>query len=433
MRLVRGIGALFAILLVLTSCAPGVPEAATPTGGARPARPEQLRGAELQFLYFTDGPDEIATRQTIEKFEVATGARVNLQLVAYADLERTLQARIAGGNVPDVARTQDLNPYRADLLDLRPYLSDPAFPDAFLPDATRAVRGPGGEFLGVPSDLTLNGPFVNLDLFERAGVPVPAKWTWTELVDAARRVQQATGTPHAIAMDKSGHRLATMLSQFGTTFFDLQGKPALDVPKATEALALFAKLHAEGAMPKDFWLESGTRYRGANEIFLAQHAPVYLSGNWQVSQLAKSSQFRWAAAPNPCAHRCGGFPGGKYLVSFKQAKHPAAAAAFIEWMNGAERQRELVAKAQFLPTRKDLVDPGITYPQRLEDMRVFLQEAKLVPPEGYTTNSSPAFVRTANALRDEAAKVIAGRASPEEAARAVRQVSEQVYQEVGGR
>ncbi|WHT19783.1 extracellular solute-binding protein [Crossiella sp. CA-258035] len=432
MRSVRGIGALFAVLLVLCACAPGVPEATAPTD-ARPASPDQLRGVELDYLYFTDGADEIATRQTIEKFEIATGARVNLQLVAYADLERTLQARISGGNAPDVARTQDLNPYRADLLDLRPYLADPTFPEAFLPDATRAVRGPGGEFLGAPSDLTLNGPFVNLDLFAKAGVPVPERWSWTELVDAAEKVRKATGTPYAIAMDKSGHRLSTMLSQFGTTFFDLEGRPALAVERAAEALKLFAELHARGSMPTDFWLESGSRYKGANEIFLAQHAPVYLSGNWQVSQFAKTSQFRWAAAPNPCAARCGGFPGGKFMVSFKQAKHPAAAVAFIEWMNGAQRQRELAAKAQFLPTRKDLVTPGISYPERVDDMRVFLAEAKLVPAEAYTTNSSAAFVRTANALRDEVGKMLAGRSSPDDAARTVRLVSEQAYAEVSGR
>ncbi|GAA2832560.1 ABC transporter substrate-binding protein [Crossiella cryophila] len=432
MRAVRGVGGLLALLLVLGACAPGVPEAAAP-GDARPAGPDQLRGVELEYLYFTDGPDEIATRQTIEKFEVATGARVNLQLVAYSDLERTLQARIAAGKAPDVARTQDLNPYRADLLDLRPYLSDQTFPDAFLPDAARAVRGPAGEFLGVPSDLTLNGPFVNLDLFAKAGVPVPERWSWDELVEAAEKVRRVTGKPYAIAMDKSGHRLATMLSQYGTTFFDLDGRPALDVGKATEALKRFAGLHASGAMPTDFWLESGSRYKGANEIFLAQDAAVYLSGNWQVSQLAKASQFRFAAAPNPCAARCGGFPGGKYMVSFKQSKHPAAAAAFIEWMNGAQRQRELVAKAQFLPTRKDLVDPGISYPQRLEDMRIFLAEAKLVPAEAYTSNSSPAFARTANALRDEIARVLGGQSTPEEAARTVRQVSERAYAEVSGR
>ncbi|MBP2475259.1 alpha-1,4-digalacturonate transport system substrate-binding protein [Crossiella equi] len=432
MRMARAFSAVLALLVFLTSCSPGDPEIGQPEDG-RPARPEELRGVELNYLYFTDGPDELATRAIAEKFEQATGARVNLQLVAYADLERTLQARLAGDNPPDVARTQDLNAYRNDLLNLRPYLSDPAFADAFLDDASRAVRGPSGELLGVPSDLTVNAPFVNLDLFEKAGVPVPERWTWPELVAAAQKVKQATGKPFALAMDKSGHRLATVLSQFGTTFFDLEGRPALDVAKATKALALFTGLHEDGSMSKDFWLESGSRYKGANEIFLAQDAPVYFSGNWQVSQLVSNSAFRWAAAPNPCAERCGGFPGGKYMVSFKQSKHRAAAAAFIEWMNAAQRQRELVAKAQFLPTRKDLVNTGVNYPERLEDMRLLINEVRQVPAEAYTTNASAAFVRTANALRDEVSKVLSGQGTPEDAARAVRTVSERAYAEAGGR
>ena len=73
----------------------------------------------------------------------------------------------------------------------------------------------------------------------------------------------------------------------------------LDVPKATKAIDSLLGLIKDGTIPKDFWIESGSKYKGANEIFLAQQAPIYISGNWQVGQFAKSAKFSWRPCPTP--------------------------------------------------------------------------------------------------------------------------------------
>ncbi|RJQ72339.1 extracellular solute-binding protein [Pseudonocardiaceae bacterium YIM PH 21723] len=422
-------GTAAAVALMVVGCAPGIRSAGPADGDARPATAGDLRGVQIDYTYFTDGPDEQATRDQLAKFETETGAKVKLRVVAFADNERTLQAQLSAGDPPDVARVLNIYPFADAALDLRPYLHDQGMNSAFSDAMMAQARGPQGELLGVPSDLTMNGPLINRDLFDRAGVPVPDRWTWPELVTAARQVQAATGTPYALAMDKSGHRLSTMLSQYGTTFFGTDGKPALDIGRATRALALFAELHDTGAMPKDFWLESGSRYKGANEIFLSQATPVYLSGNWQVSQLAKTAPFRWSAAPDPCAERCGGFPGGKHTMVFKEARHPRAGAALLEWLNTAEHQREFAAQAMYLPTRKDLTEQGVDYPRRGSDMRVFLDEVERTPPDTYASNASPSFSRGAEALVDEVSRMLAGQKSPAGAAKSLRDRVDRLYRE----
>ena len=141
----------------------------------------------------------------------------------------------------------------------------------------------------------------------------------------AEKVQKANKTDYAIAIDKSGHRFATMLSEYGTDYFKDDGKTVdLDPAKATAAVKLFTDLHKQNVMPKDFWLESGSKYKGANDIFLAQAAPVYISGNWQVSQFAKDAKFTWATISNPCQAQCGGYPGGKFMAAFKEATTPSS-------------------------------------------------------------------------------------------------------------
>ncbi|MGH3382169.1 MAG: ABC transporter substrate-binding protein [Actinoallomurus sp.] len=414
-----------ALVLGTSACAPG--------GGQDDGGGKSSGDKKLTYLYFTDGPDEQATRGLIAKFEKKTGAKVDLQVVPFDGIEQQLQARLSGGKAPDVARLANITPFRDDLLDLKKQGQD--IGGQFLDAARPYVSGKNGELLAVPSDLTMNGPFINVDQFRKAGVapPKPDKpWTWTELVTNAEKVQRANKTEYAIAFDKSGHRFATMLSQFGTGYFKGDGKSVdLDPVKATAAVKLFTDLHKQDVMPKDFWLESGSKYKGANDIFLAKAAPVYISGNWQVSQFAQDAKFTWAAMPNPCQAQCGGYPGGKFMAGFKQSHNPKLAADFIAFMNSKESQTETCQKALFLPTRKDLVASGIDYPSRKDDMSVFLGDVKRTPPVAYANNYSPAFDGAADGMVKELSKVIAGQQSPADAVTAARKDAQQSLEDAG--
>lgn len=400
--------------VMLAACAPG--EVAGEGGnaeGAAPAvqsaDPADFAGETLSYVYFTDGPDEQATRDLISGFEEEYDVTVDLEVLPYADLVTSVQARLSGGNAPDVVRLTGLTDFRADLLDLRTYLGED-YAGEFLPGPLTGATGANDELLAVPSDATLNGPFVNTDMFEEAGVelPDPAEpWTWEEMVDAATEVQEATGSDYAFAMDKSGHRLSTILSQYGTALV-AGNEVALDPEKAEQALSPLVEMMADDRMPRDFWLGSGTRYEGANQIFLAQDTPVYLSGNWQVGQFAANAEFNWAVAPNPCADECGGFPGGKYMAALAEGPNPALAAEFIRYMNTAESQETFIAAGGFLPTRVDLSEEGVQYPDRQEDMEVFLQDLERTPELGYEANAAPAFAGSGTALVDELSRVVAG-------------------------
>ncbi|MGH3727388.1 MAG: ABC transporter substrate-binding protein, partial [Micromonosporaceae bacterium] len=213
---------LLAGLVALAACAPGT---SADSDAPKPGSTD-FKGKTMTYVYFTDGPDEQVTRDRIAAFEKQTGAKVNLQVVPYADLEQSLQARLSGGEPPDVARLTDVHPFAGDLVDLRDFLGKD-YGSAFLPGQVKAASGQGGELLAVPSDLTINGPFVNVDQFKKAGVDVPEKWTWDELLAAAKKVQKANKTEFALALDKSGHRAATVLSQYGTVMIGPDGKEAV--------------------------------------------------------------------------------------------------------------------------------------------------------------------------------------------------------------
>ncbi len=399
------------IAVVSTACAPGAPSApSSPASGPVSVDMSSFKGKTLTYVYFTDGPDEQATRAAISKFEAATGATVNLQLLPFADVSTSLQARLAAGNAPEVARVADWHPYATDVVDFKSYFGAD-YPAQFSDGPAKSVLDASGAMLAVPSDVTINGPFVNVDAFKKAGVPVPTdktKWTWDQMVADAQKVQQANGMESALAIDKSGNRVSTVLSQYGTMMIGENGKNALDTAKAEAAIGMLTKLISTGVVSKDFWLGAGSKYKGANDLFLAKQAAVYLSGPWQVGAFAKSASFNWAAVANPCAERCGGYPGGKFMVAFKSSKESTLGAAFVEWMNRTDNQSTVDKAAFWLPTRKDLVSAGVTYPDRAADMATFLSQVAATPADTFVGANSPAFATSATALVKEMDKVVAG-------------------------
>ena len=400
----RGSGSIIAAtaaLVVLAGCAPGI-DSGPASNGSPPNH--------LTYVYFTDGPDEQVTRDLIEEFERSHGATVDLQILPYSELEQQLQGRLAAGRAPDVARLTNLSPFRADLLDLSAHGAD--IGGEFLDQARAPMSGPGGETVAIPSDLTMNGPLVNTDLFAEAGVALPPPdrpWTWNELIAKAKEVQLRAGSPYAIAFDKSGSRVAGLFNQFGTNYYGADGGLEFDTAKATAATRLFVDLNNDGAMYRDFWIQSGTKYEGADDMFLREDVPVYFSGNWQMGQFDEEAGFGWSVLANPCAERCGGFPGGKFMVALRQTTNPDLAAKFVAFMNSRAAQEKYAKEAHFLPTRKDLLADGVEYPRRDAEMQVFLDDVERTDPAAFATAYSPGMDSTADAVVDELAAAIAGR------------------------
>ncbi|RZS30312.1 carbohydrate ABC transporter substrate-binding protein (CUT1 family) [Herbihabitans rhizosphaerae] len=411
MRRAAAVGfALTAVLLA--GCSPG----SSDDGGGGGGAPNKL-----VFVTFTDGPDKATTEALVKQFERDNGVTVELQFLPFSELEQQLQGRLASNNVPDVIRTQNLQPFRDDLLDLKSAGQDVA--NQYLDEAQKAIKNKDGAAVALPSDLTMNGPMVNKDAFAKAGIPLPPvdkPWTWDELITNAKAAQKAVGSPFAIAYDKSGHRLSSMLNQYGTDFYGADGKVALDQGKATAALGKFVELTQQNAISKDFWIESGTKYKGANDIFISGDAPLYISGNWQVGQFDKAIKFNWAAIPNPCAARCGGYPGGKFMAAFKRSANPPLAAKLVAFMNSRAAQEKFAIEAQFLPTRKDLIAEGVKYAVRPADMAVFLADVKRTDPASYASNYNPGFSPTATELVKQLARSIAGQQSIGDTVNAVR-------------
>lgn len=184
------------------SAASGLLMAAAITGHAQ--------AQEVTFYCDDLGFGCLTMASVAERFEAENpGMTINLETVTYQALVESLPVQLESGEGPDGAIITDLGGLSRYYLDLSPYVDVAAFENEY-GQTLQWLRGnnPQGKAInGMPTSLTVNGAYVNLTLFEQAGIPVPAEGaTWQEWATATRQVAEATGTDFAMEMDRSGHR-----------------------------------------------------------------------------------------------------------------------------------------------------------------------------------------------------------------------------------
>ena len=125
MRLRMKIGTAGVALAVMgmAACAPGSSSSSSSDTASGPKTVDfnSFKGKTLTYVYFTDGPDEQAHQGRDRQVRVGDGAKVNLQILPFADLNTSLQARLSAGNAPEVARVADWHVYSDEAVDFKQY------------------------------------------------------------------------------------------------------------------------------------------------------------------------------------------------------------------------------------------------------------------------------------------------------------------------
>jgi alpha-1,4-digalacturonate transport system substrate-binding protein len=442
----RILSAMVVLLLVLGACAAPVappPAADAPAGEATEAAAEEATEAApeaeaaaagdavtLRIAWYDDGNEGAVLRELLDRFEAENpGIKVVVDTVPYSPgILETLPIQLEAGEGPDMARVTQLGVLSKYYLDLRPYLSNAEYWETnFGPFLAWMQSEPGGNAIpGFMTQLTVTGPFINRTLFEQAGVAVPSdssdEVTWEEWADAARQVAEATGT-FAMAMDRSGHRLAGPAVSQGATYFDAEGNPQMVGDEGFKTMAqLMVDWHADGTMMPEVWIGSGGSYAAGNEPFINAQLAMYMSGSWQIGQFADKigDAFDWEAVPNPCGPGgCTGMPGGAALVAINTTEHPEEVAKVMEYLTSEEVMSEFYARTLFIPGHLGLAETGVDFqtelPQAKQALEMFSSQVGKLQPLAYDLQAYKFNTILFNSNRDRLTQVLAGELTLDEA------------------
>ena len=322
---------------------------------------------EVTFLCYQDGTECNVMAELAKDFEAETGHTVAMDTVAYDVIREQLENQLQSGAGPDVARVTNLGGLNPYYLDLAPYVDTAAWEEAY--GATLPwFRAPGGEDDGIygwMTQLTVTGPYVNVTMFDDAGVDMPGDGaTWDEWMAALAEVKETLDLDAAFAMDRTAHRWAGPAFSYGAKFFDENGVPILVDDGFRDYAAKFVQWHKDGLMPAEGWpAGSGTQFRSAAPLFLGGSVPMHMSGSWMINNYASNIQdFDWKAVPVPCGPGgCGAMPGGAAVVAFKDTAVPEAAAAWIDFLARKENAEKFAAATNNITAHQGLQASGVDY------------------------------------------------------------------------
>ncbi len=171
-----------------------------------------------------------------------------------------------------------------------------AYPELMLTE-NDALREADGRIYAVPVRGYWEGLYINTDLFEQYGAPLPEDWD--SLLEAVRIFRENGIVPIAVSLSDIPHYLAEMAVLACAEKEEQQARPrSLDeVPESwTEAMRVIRELTEAGAFAGN---ASATYESAATALFLEKKAAMQFDGSWLASSISPARMDSIAVLPMP--------------------------------------------------------------------------------------------------------------------------------------
>ena len=319
----------------------------------------------LRFLCFQDRNECDVYADLLSRFsEEHPDINVAVEVVAEAEIHQRLSAEEDAGAPPDLARVSDLDVLEGRYLNLRPLLMDAeAFAQSFQAPFLEAMRaGDAAALHGFPDTAPMVAPFVNVSLFEAAGVALPSAGSdWVKWLSALEEVKVKTGVEYSLAVDNKDHRLLGPAMSLGARYFDDEGALTLADDLGLRAfLAILQQLLEFGRTPADTLLGTGK----SQEYFVRGETLMYICGSWKVEEVAAQvgDDFEWAIVANPSGPGGGtGVVKATAIVALAGTAHPEAVAQVLEYLSQPAVYAEFSARTLTIPAHLAVAESTIDY------------------------------------------------------------------------
>ncbi len=254
----------------------------------------------------------------------------------------------------------------AFLLDLSPFVDDPAFPKAdFFPNTLDTFRWQG-KIYGLPATFVPWAFFYDKEVFDAAGIPYPQTgWSWDDLAQLAAQLTQRDGdrvTRYGFVDQSMPATILAMLQSRGVILWYDQSdppQPAFDTPEVAAVIQSYVDMVGSMIMPAP---EIGSNITSTN---LINDGRAAIWNDFAFGRSSWSQQVQLGMVP---------FPGGITAANPRQmdgffisagTAHPEAAWRWLSYLS-ANYQPSLEG---FVPGRRSLLDQSPWWTQLDEGTR----------------------------------------------------------------
>jgi multiple sugar transport system substrate-binding protein len=384
------LGILLTSSLALTACSSGGDDDTTATAGAASCAPSS-GPVTLSFTSWIPNIEEVVkvwnAKNPNIQVKVQTGPNGNGG--TYQNFFNQLKA----GNAPDLGQIEydALPSFRVQdgLTNLAGCKPVTDAKDQFIDWTWNQVSfGEKDAVYGVPQDSGPMALFYRKDLFEKAGIPVPA--TWDEYAAAAVKVKAAGGSITNFSQSDI-NQFAGLAWQAGGHWFSNDGSK-WTVNFQDEATTKVAN-YWQDLVSKKLVSTVPPWTTEWDSAYNKGQAWTWVSAVWganSISSGAPDTAGKWAVAPMPqwtAGGKVAGNWGGSSTAVFKGSKHPYEASQFAIWLNTSEEALTLLnEKANLYPATKTggslaALSKGVDFYGGQKIYDIFAQAATEVTPD----------------------------------------------------
>lgn len=383
---------------------------------------------ELRFIINNDVPGLV---KQIEQYESENeNVKVNIEKIPLDQFFEKVETMIAGNRAPDLLYTPVLATKRYAnldlLLDVAPSLTEEEKAD-FLPSTMVSVKN-DEKIFGLPHFTDEIALFYNKDLFEKAGVEVPASidqtWNWDEFLAAAEKVKAANDLKYGVSTGSDVSQFLPFLYQNNGSVLNAdQTAAGITSPQSIEAIAWFKSWFDNGLASKESFIGS----EKADELFKQGKLPMLVTFSGLINSFENDIQdFEYGVTYLPKKEVTATKLGGSNIVAFQNTKHQEEVVKLMKYLTSTENMATFAANEGVIPTRKSAQET-VDYGPISEDMKTIIEEINSVPEFAVADFSLPEYLGYKSILTSELQTVILGEKTPEEAA---KEIERQIHSSV---
>ena len=284
------------------------------------------------------------------------------QMYVPSDYSTKLQTLAAAGQLPDLFWTGEAGVkayYDAGMLsDMTDVLAE--YPDLTkdIVDGVLEFGNIDGKQVAFPKDWTSYVMYINLDLFEEAGVEVPTNdWTVDEYKDIAAQLTKKSedGSRVDVYGTAVNNYRADWVNWMGNYVADWfkDGKSNIASAEAIQGLSVMYDLVQAGSAPSPGTVSSTGE--SEDRLFIIEKVAMYPSGRWTIPSFRSECDFEWDALEMPkgttrtCPFIC------SMVCIAETSENKDIAANLLSYQMSDEGLLQVMGSALSLPVYSDLM------------------------------------------------------------------------------